>query len=173
MPGPHLDPASLLELFAQERVTFTAGVPTIWMGILQLLDANPGAYDLSAIRSMFVGGAAVPQALIEAFEQRHGLQLVHAWGMTEMTPLGTVSHLPLDLATAPEDAKYAARAKQGRPVAVRGNPRAQRGRPRADGTARRWASSRCADRGWRPAITTAATAAIDSRTTAGSRPATS
>jgi fatty-acyl-CoA synthase len=117
MPGPHLDPASLLELFAQERVTFTAGVPTIWMGILQVLDANPGAYDLSSIRSMFVGGAAVPQALIKAFEQRHGLRLVHAWGMTETTPLGTVSHLPLDLELASEDAQHAARAMQGRPVA--------------------------------------------------------
>jgi len=117
MPGTHLDPASLLDLFARERVTFTAGVPTIWMGILQTLDATPGAYDLSSIRSMFVGGAAVPQALVKAFEERHGLRLVHAWGMTETAPLGTVSHLPLDLAQAPADAQYASRAMQGRPVA--------------------------------------------------------
>jgi len=117
MPGPHLDPASLVDLFVRERVTFTAGVPTIWMGILQLLDANPGAYDLSALRSMFVGGAAVPQALIESFEKRHGLKIVHAWGMTETTPIGTVSHLPLDLADATDEAKFASRAKQGRPVA--------------------------------------------------------
>jgi fatty-acyl-CoA synthase len=116
MPGPHLDPASVVDLFARERVTFTAGVPTIWMGILQLLDANPGAYDLSAIRAMFVGGAAVPPSLIEAFETRHHLRLVHAWGMTETTPLGTVSHLPLDLASAPAEAQYESRAKQGRPV---------------------------------------------------------
>ena len=112
MPGPHLDPASLLELFAHERVTFTAGVPTIWMGILQVLDANPGAYDLSSIRAMFVGGAAVPQALIEAFEKRHGLPLVHAWGMTETTPLGTVSHLPLDLAGAPTTTRSSPRAQR-------------------------------------------------------------
>ncbi|HET9831661.1 MAG TPA: long-chain-fatty-acid--CoA ligase, partial [Vicinamibacterales bacterium] len=117
MPGPHLDPASLLDLFARERVTFTAGVPTIWMGILQALDANPGAYDLSSIRSMFVGGAAVPPALIKAFQERHGLRLVHAWGMTETTPLGTVSHLSLDLASAPKDDQYVSRAMQGRPVA--------------------------------------------------------
>jgi fatty-acyl-CoA synthase len=116
MPGPHLDPASVVDLLARERVTFTAGVPTIWMGILQLLDANPGAYDLSSMRAMFVGGAAVPPALIEAFDKRHGLQLVHAWGMTETTPLGTVSHLPLDLASAPREAQYESRAKQGRPV---------------------------------------------------------
>jgi len=66
---------------------------------------------------MFVGGAAVPQSLIKAFEQRHRLQLVHAWGMTETAPLGTVSHLPLDLGLASEDAQYASRAMQGRPVA--------------------------------------------------------
>jgi fatty-acyl-CoA synthase len=117
MPGPHLDAASLLELFVTERVTFTAGVPTIWMSILQQLDANPGAYDLSSLRAMFVGGAAVPQALIEAFEKRHGLKLVHAWGMTETAPLGTVSYLPLDLADASDEEKYQTRAKQGRPVA--------------------------------------------------------
>jgi len=117
MPGPHLDAASLIDLFAREHVTFTAGVPTIWMSVLQLLDANPGAHDLSALRTMFVGGAAVPQALIESFEKRHGLRLVHAWGMTETAPLGTVSHLPLDLFDAGEDAKFGSRATQGRPVA--------------------------------------------------------
>ncbi len=117
LPGPHLDAASLVELFERERVTFTAGVPTIWMSVLQLLDASPGAYDLSSIRSMFVGGAAVPPALIKAFEQRHRLRLVHAWGMTETAPLGTVSHLPIDLALASEDVQYESRATQGRPVA--------------------------------------------------------
>ncbi|HEX7138065.1 MAG TPA: AMP-binding protein, partial [Vicinamibacterales bacterium] len=87
MPGPHLDPASLVDLFASERVTLTAGVPTIWMGVLQVLDACPGAHDLSALRAMFIGGAAVPQSMIEAFHIRHGLHIVHAWGMTEMAPL--------------------------------------------------------------------------------------
>ena len=74
MPGPHLDPASLVDLFQSERVTLTGGVPTIWMGVLQYLDANPGKFDLSAIRAMYVGGSAVPQAMIEAFEKRYGLQ---------------------------------------------------------------------------------------------------
>jgi fatty-acyl-CoA synthase len=115
LPGPHLDPASLVDLFERERVTITAGVPTIWMALLQFLDANPGAHDLSALRSMVVGGAAIPQALIEAFEKRHGLHVVHAWGMTEMAPLGTASHTPPDLATAPDEERYRQRAKQGRP----------------------------------------------------------
>jgi fatty-acyl-CoA synthase len=117
MPGPHLDPASLVDLFARERVTLTAGVPTIWMGVLQLLDSCPGVHDLSSVRAMFIGGAAVPQSMIEAFHQRHGLHIVQAWGMTEMAPLGTICHLPPDLASAPDEAKFEARAKQGRPVA--------------------------------------------------------
>jgi fatty-acyl-CoA synthase len=116
LPGPHLDAASLVELFELEHVTLTAGVPTIWMSVLQHLDANPGKYDLSALHSMVVGGAAIPQALIEAFERRHGLRVVHAWGMTETTPLGTTSHVPPDLADAPVETKYLHRAKQGRPA---------------------------------------------------------
>jgi fatty-acyl-CoA synthase len=115
LPGPHLDPASLVDLFERERVTITAGVPTIWMALLQFLDANPGTRDLTALRSMVVGGAAIPQALIEAFDKRHGLHVVHAWGMTEMAPLGTASHTPPDLVSAPDDERYRQRAKQGRP----------------------------------------------------------
>jgi fatty-acyl-CoA synthase len=64
---------------------------------------------------MVVGGSAIPQAMIEAFEKRHRLRVVHAWGMTEMTPLGTASHTPHDLTEAPDEVKYRQRAKQGRP----------------------------------------------------------
>ena len=116
LPGPHLDAASLVELFVRERVTIAAGVPTIWMAVLQLLDASPGAHDLSALRSMIVGGSAIPQAMLESFEKRHGLRLVHAWGMTETTPLGTMSHTPHELADAPDEVRYQQRAKQGRPA---------------------------------------------------------
>jgi fatty-acyl-CoA synthase len=115
-PGPHLDPQSLLEAFVQEEVTVTAGVPTIWLGLLQTLDANPGAWDLSRIRSMIVGGSAAPRAMIEGFEQRHGLHVCHAWGMTEMAPLGTVSELSSRERALPEDEQYAYRAKQGIPA---------------------------------------------------------
>ena len=68
-PGPHMDPASLLDALAEQKVTVTAGVPTIWMGILQALDATPDAWDLSSIRFMTVGGAAPPRAMIEAFSR--------------------------------------------------------------------------------------------------------
>jgi fatty-acyl-CoA synthase len=116
MPGPHLDPPSLLDLLAREKVTLTAGVPTIWMGILMALDQAPRTYDLSSLRCMVVGGSAAPPAMIRGFEERHGLTVLHAWGMTETTPLGTVATLPPDLAGAPDAVRYAARAKQGRPA---------------------------------------------------------
>jgi fatty-acyl-CoA synthase len=112
-PGPHLDPASLLGLVAGEKVTFTAGVPTIWMGILDALDKNPGAFDTSSLKAMVVGGAAAPQAVIEAFEKRHKLQVLHAWGMTETTPLGTVSRLKPHLEQRPDAERFKARAAQG------------------------------------------------------------
>jgi fatty-acyl-CoA synthase len=116
LPGPYLDPPSLLEAFEQERVTLTAGVPTIWLGILQMLDKDPDAFDLSSLRGMVVGGSAAPRAMIEGFQERHGLHVIHAWGMTEMTPLGSVSELPSDLRDAPKEEQYAFRAKQGIPA---------------------------------------------------------
>ena len=115
-PGPHLDPQSLLDAFVEEEVTVSAGVPTIWMGILQTLDANPTGWDLSRIRTMTVGGAAPPRAMIEAFGERHGLHITHGWGMTEMCPIGTISggvgqELGLEGA-----AVYDKRAQQGPPI---------------------------------------------------------
>jgi fatty-acyl-CoA synthase len=115
-PGPHLDAASLLGLVAQERVTITAGVPTIWLGILDALDKNPGAFDTSSLRDMVVGGAAAPQSLIEGFEKRHKLRVLHAWGMTETSPVGTVSRLKPHLDQAPEAERFRRRATQGVPV---------------------------------------------------------
>jgi fatty-acyl-CoA synthase len=115
-PGPHLDPASLLDLVQQEGVTLTAGVPTIWLGILEALDKKPKGWNTSSLRSLIVGGAAAPQSMIEGFEKRHGLHVLHAWGMTEMTPVGTVSRLKTNLRDAPEAERYRMRATQGLPV---------------------------------------------------------
>jgi fatty-acyl-CoA synthase len=116
LPGPHLDPESIVDLFHRERVTITGGVPTIWMAVMAFLDAHPGQYDLSAMRAMYVGGSAVPQAMIEAFEKKYGMTIYQAWGMTEMAPLGTVSRLPPGMAGESDAVKYACRAKQGRPA---------------------------------------------------------
>src|SRR5439155_21307079 len=107
LPGPHLDAVSLLELMEGERVTVAAGVPTIWLGLLRELDAAPGTRDLSSLRMLLIGGAAAPRALIEGFQERHGITVVHAWGMTEMTPLGTLCRVTSELADS-----YAVRSKQ-------------------------------------------------------------
>ena len=112
-PGSHLDPASLLELFEKESVTITAGVPTIWLGILNILDANPGKYNLSSIRTMVVGGSAAPRSMIVGFQERHHLKILQAWGMTETSPIGTVSWLKSDLQKLSTEMQYHYRAKQG------------------------------------------------------------
>jgi fatty-acyl-CoA synthase len=117
-PGPFLDPESLLDLLVSERVTVTAGVPTVWMGVLQTLDKNPGKYDVSRIRAIVCGGSAASPALIRGLQERHGLTLLHAWGMTEMTPLGSVCSVPSYLQDAPFEDQLRYRARQGVPQAL-------------------------------------------------------
>jgi fatty-acyl-CoA synthase len=117
-PGPHLDPPSLLELLVNERVTITGGVPTIWLGMLQILDAAPGKHDLSPLRAIITGGSAAPRSMIEGFQERHGLKMLHSWGMTELCPIGTVGAMPHRLARSSKDEQYTFKAKQGRPCAM-------------------------------------------------------
>ena len=112
-PGPHLDPESLLDDFVQEGVTWTAGVPTIWLGILHLLD---GRWDLSRLKGMLVGGSAAPRSMIAGFKQRHGLDVCHGWGMTETSPVASVAALPGDLGEADEEMQFDYLAKQGLPL---------------------------------------------------------
>ena len=115
-PGPLLDPHSLLEAFEGERVTWAAGVPTIWMGILNVLDAEPDRYDLSCMKGMLVGGSAAPRALIAGFKQRHDISILHGWGMTETSPVASVTDLPGDLHDAGEETKFDYVALQGIPL---------------------------------------------------------
>jgi fatty-acyl-CoA synthase len=112
-PGPHLDPNSLLDLMEQERVTVAAGVPTIWIGIRDALDAKPR--QLQPGLRMAVGGAAAPEKLIRDFD-RQGLTIIHGWGMTEMSPLGSLSVLPPECQKLDADTRYRLRAKQGIPL---------------------------------------------------------
>ncbi|MEP7273128.1 MAG: AMP-binding protein, partial [Acidobacteriota bacterium] len=86
-PGSSMDGPSICQLLQDEKVTFTAGVPTIWLGVMNELIANPGKYDLSNLRSMLCGGSAPPRAMIEWFESNLGVEFIHAWGMTETSPL--------------------------------------------------------------------------------------
>jgi len=116
MPGPHLDPESLLEDLEQEEVTLTAGVPTVFLAVLQALDEEPEKYDLSKLRSMVIGGSAVPKGVIQAYKERHGIEILHAWGMTEMDPIGTVANLTSEIEKLPEEEQLEYKAKQGYPV---------------------------------------------------------
>jgi fatty-acyl-CoA synthase len=100
----------------QEQVTWAAGVPTIWMGILARLDAEPGRWDLSAMKAMLVGGSAVPRALIAAFESRHGLKIIQGWGMTETSPLASMPIVKPGHLALPKEQQYAVRAMQGMAV---------------------------------------------------------
>ncbi|MGH8629707.1 MAG: long-chain fatty acid--CoA ligase, partial [Burkholderiales bacterium] len=114
-PGPHLDPESLLDLCDGERATFAGGVPTIWMGILGMLDKCPGRWTFTPGMRMLVGGSAVPEAMFRRFDQ-YGVRIIQGWGMTEMSPLGTVCNLKSYMADLSEDQRYAVRAKQGLPA---------------------------------------------------------
>jgi fatty-acyl-CoA synthase len=115
LPGPRLDPVSVLDLLAGERVTMTAGVPTVWMAMLEALDAEPERWDLSSLQRLIVGGSAVPRSLFEGFD-RHGLTIIQAWGMTETAPIGSVCRLPAALDGAPVDEQYEYRIRQGAPT---------------------------------------------------------
>jgi fatty-acyl-CoA synthase len=114
LPGPRLDAVSVLDLLADENVTITAGVPTVWMAVLQALNAEPDRWDLSSLKHLLVGGSAAPKSLIEGFE-RHGLLVLHAWGMTETSPLGSVCWLPSELDEVPRTEQLDYRARQGIP----------------------------------------------------------
>jgi len=116
-PGPYLDPESLLELYDKEKVTITAGVPTIWLGILNVLDADPTKYNLRSMRHMIVGGSAAPLSMIKSFDERHGLKILHAWGMTETSPLGSIGVLSSEIQRESMEVQYKYRAKQGVPAA--------------------------------------------------------
>ena len=115
LPGPRLDPVSLLDLLAGERVTLTAGVPTVFMSVLEALDAEPGRWDLTALARISMGGAALPTSLLAGFD-RHGLTMIQGWGMTETSPLGTVARLPADLDDAPVGERLEYRARAGTPI---------------------------------------------------------
>ena len=115
-PGPYLDPESLLDDFVQEGVTWTAGVPTIWLGMLQMLDANPDKWDLSKMKGMLVGGSAVPRSMIAGYKERHGLSVVQGWGMTETSPVASVTDFTGDLRSADQDTKFDFVAMAGMPL---------------------------------------------------------
>lgn len=114
LPGPHLDPASLLELLEKEKVTITAGVPTVWFEVLQTLEKSPNNWKLMPGMRIVVGGSAAPEAMIRAFD-KYNLRVIHAWGMTETAPIGLISTLKSTMDKLSADQLYAYRATQGLP----------------------------------------------------------
>jgi acyl-CoA synthetase (AMP-forming)/AMP-acid ligase II len=112
-PGNSMAADRVLQLMQDERVTVGAGVPTIWIGALPLIQS--GKYDLSSVTRIVCGGSAAPRSLIDAYEKL-GLNILHAWGMTEMTPLGTVSRLRQELTTADPETQLDFKSRQGMPA---------------------------------------------------------
>ena len=117
LPGPFADPEGILDLMEQERVTVVLGVPTVWFGVLDALDNNPGRWKFPWPIRMLVGGAAVPEALMRGFD-RHGFRMMSLWGMTETAPHGSCSQLRPYMDSWSEEDQYRQRLKQGIPTAL-------------------------------------------------------
>ena len=113
-PGQHLDGKSLHGMFEQEGVTMSAGVPTVWLGLLNYM--KEAKLKFTTLRATVIGGSACPPAMIRTFQQDYGVKVLHAWGMTEMSPLGTVATFKGKHTGAGDEAKYAVQAKQGRVI---------------------------------------------------------
>lgn len=114
LPGPALDGKSLYELFEAEGVTMSAGVPTVWQGLLAHVEEND--LQFSTMNRTVIGGSACPAAMIETFEKKYGVTVLHGWGMTEMSPLGTVCSLKAGQDALPWDEQLAVKATQGRAI---------------------------------------------------------
>jgi fatty-acyl-CoA synthase len=115
LPGPHVDPESILGLMVSERVTIACGVPTVWIAVLDALEKNPTKWKFASPITVLCGGTAPPVELIRRLD-RLGLQIKHLWGMTETTPIGTSGGLRAHMSGWPDDKKYEVRAKQGWPA---------------------------------------------------------
>jgi fatty-acyl-CoA synthase len=109
-PGPSPDPEDLAMLIEEEGVTITSGVPTVWLGLMDYAEDND--LDLSALDTVIVGGSAAPESMIRWFDDRD-VELLHAWGMTEMSPIGSAAHLKYNLEDADYDTQLEHRSKQG------------------------------------------------------------
>ncbi|HAJ47532.1 MAG TPA: long-chain fatty acid--CoA ligase, partial [Alphaproteobacteria bacterium] len=112
MPGAKMDGASIYELLEGERVSVTAAVPTVWLMLLQHLEANN--LKLSTLKRVAIGGSACPPSMIEKFERSYGVEVVHAWGMTELSPIGTIGSFKSGMEDLDWDGKLKVKSKQGR-----------------------------------------------------------
>ncbi len=114
LPGPNVDPESVLDLISQEHVTIACGVPTVWLSVLAALEKTPGRWKFNWPVRLVIGGSAPPERLMRALD-RHNLHILHLWGMTETTPLATVGKLKRHMREWSSDEQYEVRTKQGWP----------------------------------------------------------
>ena len=114
MPGMQMEGEPLYELIDQEDVTLAFGVPTIWMGLLAYCRENNKI--LTSVRNTIIGGSALSLATLQEFDEVHDVNVIHAWGMTEMSPLGTTNVPTQEMKNMPKEEKYAIQLKQGRPI---------------------------------------------------------
>ena len=114
LPGQQMDGESIYELLDGEEVSVTAAVPTVWLMLLQHLEKTGGK--LPALQKVAIGGSAVPRSMIETFERDYGVTVMHAWGMTEMSPLGTIAAFKAGMEKLSLDEKLDIKVKQGRPI---------------------------------------------------------
>ena len=112
LPGPLLDGASIFELIDQEKPDLLMGVPTVWLGLLQYL--NETNQTLESVKTALVGGAAAPRAMIQEFEEKHNVFLMHGWGMTEMSPLGTATARTAEMDIIDLESRYDLQQRQGK-----------------------------------------------------------
>jgi fatty-acyl-CoA synthase len=113
LPGAKLDGASVYELLDTYKVTFTAGVPTVWLMLLQYMETNK--LKLPHLKRVVIGGSASPRAMTQAFQDKYGVEVIHAWGMTEMSPLGSLCTMKPEYAALSGDARLDVQMKQGHP----------------------------------------------------------
>jgi acyl-CoA synthetase (AMP-forming)/AMP-acid ligase II len=113
MPGPKLDGPSIHDLLETQGITVTAAVPTVWLALLQHLESTGGT--LSTLKRVIIGGSACPRAITEKFERNYGVTVAHAWGMTEMSPVGSFCAIKPDYAHLDGDALLDLKMKQGHP----------------------------------------------------------
>jgi fatty-acyl-CoA synthase len=109
--GPNIQPRDICEIVQAEKVTFVGAVPTVWIAIKELVETE--GFDISSIRMIPIGGSAAPRSLIELYDKTFDAQMMHAWGMTEMTPIGTMSRLKSYMRDWPDEQRYEVRSKQG------------------------------------------------------------
>ena len=112
LPGPLMDGASIFELIDQEKPDLLMGVPTVWLGLLQYL--NETNQTLDSVSTALVGGSAAPRAMIQEFEEKHNVFLMHGWGMTEMSPLGTATSRTAEMDSMDIESRYDLQEKQGK-----------------------------------------------------------